>query len=417
MRFIVAVVALLYSGRGFAQESWHVTVCMDRDDVHMPDYSDRIVDSVVRQVDSVTKRGIRKYHWVRVADSALFNHAVFQATALRKTTFSNSTFTQKVRFSDAVFQDTTNFLNDSFQKKVSFSRATFQKQADFYNVVFQEKVNFFETAFRQEANFYKAVFKQTADFSRLRLTDSSSFNFGLCILPDTISFLDIYPIKKDIDLLVIAFDSSRFGDTGSHRPYQINLYKSDISKFHLNYTYFRLLLKDFKGTDLPRDEAISLYEQLLKNFKDRGQQESYRKLDIEYQQYKWHTKDWYVRWFRIVPDWWWQFGYAKQRVFGWTVFLLFLFTLLTLPMLPFLQKSIYPLEALSKARHPYYHWRRQMWYSFVYTGTLFFKLTLKTEHIKFGSKPKHIMGTLYVLLVYTLGVVCLAYMANFVLQK
>lgn len=60
------------------------------------------------------------------------------------------------------------------------------------------------------------------------------------------------------------------------------LYRSDISKFLFDYRYFQLIFTDTLHKEhLSRDEKISIYEAALKNFKDRGQLESYRLLDFE----------------------------------------------------------------------------------------------------------------------------------------
>ena len=56
---------------------------------------------------------------------------------------------------------------------------------------------------------------------------------------------------------------------------------------------------------------------------------------------------------------------------------------------------------------------RRLWYAFVYSANIFFRLTLKVEDLQYNR----IWATLYVMIMYTLGLVCLAYMANFVLQK
>ena len=55
----------------------------------------------------------------------------------------------------------------------------------------------------------------------------------------------------------------------------------------------------------------------------------------------------------------------------------------------------------------------RLWYSFVYTAVIFFSLSLKISNVNFRNKG----GTMYIMFVYTLGLICLAYMANFVLQK
>jgi hypothetical protein len=55
----------------------------------------------------------------------------------------------------------------------------------------------------------------------------------------------------------------------------------------------------------------------------------------------------------------------------------------------------------------------RIWYSLMFTSTVFFLLTLKIENIYFKEKR----GTFYLFIVYTSGLLCLAYIANFVLQK
>lgn len=100
------------------------------------------------------------------------------------------------------------------------------------------------------------------------------------------------------------------------------------------------------------------------------------------------------------------------------------FTFITYLLLEFLQQNIYPLEVIKKKEestnsynHPYSPKFRKLWYSFVYTGTIFFGLTLKIDHFKFDPRPRNVIGTFYLLFMYVLGILCLAYMANFVIQQ
>ena len=57
-------------------------------------------------------------------------------------------------------------------------------------------------------------------------------------------------------------------------------------------------------------------------------------------------------------------------------------------------------------------WSRS-WLSFVYTSKLFFPLFIEIEKIKF----KHQLLVFYILFVYTIGIICVGYMTNFVVQK
>lgn len=55
----------------------------------------------------------------------------------------------------------------------------------------------------------------------------------------------------------------------------------------------------------------------------------------------------------------------------------------------------------------------RLWFSFIYTCTIFFPLFLKIDKIKY----RHKLMVFYIFLVYTAGLVCVGYMANFVVQK
>ena len=55
----------------------------------------------------------------------------------------------------------------------------------------------------------------------------------------------------------------------------------------------------------------------------------------------------------------------------------------------------------------------RLWYSFVYTTNIFFRFTLNMDELKYSQKK----GVIYLLLVYLIGIICIAYLANFVIQK
>jgi hypothetical protein len=108
---------------------------------------------------------------------------------------------------------------------------------------------------------------------------------------------------------------------------------------------------------------------------------------------------------------WWAYGYEKERVFLWTIGLLFLFTIATYSKLKFLNEEVYPIENIPK--DGYLNVGRKLWFALAYTATVFFQLTLKLEKINL----QHRFAVLYVFLIYLIGIICLAYMANFVLSR
>jgi len=201
---------------------------------------------------------------------------------------------------------------------------------------------------------------------------------------------------------------------------------SDIPKLHLDYLHFRLLLPDstliqplnlqFNKKPISPDEKASIYESLLNNFKTNGQTESFQLLDIEYQEFKWkHSRASFLTW---LPKYWWNFGYDKEYVFLWTFVFLFIFTFFTYFFIYDLNTKVYPVDKIPA----YTYWEpkltvkrfwQRLWFSLMYTSVIFFKLSLDIKKLEF----KKIGGTFYIIIVYTFGLLCLAYMANFVLQK
>jgi uncharacterized protein YjbI with pentapeptide repeats len=186
---------------------------------------------------------------------------------------------------------------------------------------------------------------------------------------------------------------------------------------------------------IPKDEMMSIYEKVLKNFKDEGQVQSYQKLDIEYLDFRNGTF--------ILPHIWNCYGYHKEWVFYWAVILLLLYTTITFCILPFLRTYVYGVtffeandirlrknkieKPLTRDNRMTYQEKNvtnyfvrlfsRVWYSFIYTAVIFFLFSLKIDSFKFDRNWKRILGTIYVIIVYTTGLACIAYMANFALQK
>jgi uncharacterized protein YjbI with pentapeptide repeats len=323
-------------------------------------------------------------------------------------------FKKEIIYSTITFNKEASFNNIIFQNKAIFNQDTFWNKANFSGSIFFDRVNFSFAVFQKQADFSNIIFRKQADFSNLILSDSARFIFNNTLLPDTINFSNINNIQNEIDLSVIRFrDTSRYdslSDTYKNSKWHfINLYKSDISKFHLDYYHFRLLLLDENCNLLSIDETKSVYEILLKNFKDRGQMDSYESLDIEYHDYL------YRNW--KLLRWWNLYGYRKQWVFIWIGIFLFFFSVITMLFIDKLNRKdngVYFVPTIPEnikidsIKNAF----RRFWYSFMYTSTVFFLFSLKIENINFKKG-----GIIYVIIVYTIGLLCLGYLANFVLQK
>jgi hypothetical protein len=367
-----------------------------------------------------------------------FTHAVFKKNAyfddskFEKITFfdsavfdSNVLFTSSVFSNEAVFTDDSvkgigEFVKTKFSNNTFFYSTIFSRYVNFTKAVFSKDVYFWRVNFSKEAYFDSATFSNFADFSNLIFPENSkaAFDFFKCRLPDTLDFSNNPHLPCDIDLSVADFwgeNINYYAKTGENIKHKIFLYKTDVSKFHFDYKHFELIFNTKragnKGQYISDDEKETVYEAVLKNFNDRGQKESYKALDIEYQQFKWSRSSVLLKWFGFFDKWWWNFGYNKEWVFLWTLGFIFVFTWLTYYKLEDLQQNVYTIDKI--VLYPKKEFIRRLWYSLIYTCTVFFPLALKIDNIVTFKK----LWLIYITIVFISGLLCVAYIANFVLAK
>ncbi len=366
-------------------------------------------------------------------DGRFDSETVFNGTFKKDVSFYKATFLNYNSFGHANFSKSADFTYANFDSTAYFAKTTFSKIADFENARFNSNADFHGATFSKYVNFSGAVFYKIADFESLLLTDSSYFNMDGAILPDVINLSHNLKIPNEIDLSVANFeDNSNYGSPGkkSDTKHKIFLYKTDISKIHFDYIHFKLIFNEdaahyninslpfnngeeylFFNKVMPDDEKETIYEGALKNFKDRGQNESYKALDIEYQGFRWRAKSIIIRWFGFLDKWWWNYGYDKEWIFLWVIGLLIFFTFITL----FNYRKlvlVYSFDNLDLL--PNWKGRGQrLWAAFFYTCTIFFPLSLKLKNIKKIRSA----WLVYIAIVYLSGLLCVGYMANFVLAK
>jgi hypothetical protein len=355
-------------------------------------------------------------------DTTLFDRATFSDTAFfaeatfsKHTSFSETNFSGQALFSLTTFPGVADFYRAKFSDSVFFNEATFSNEADFI-CRFSKNVHFDYAKFSGWTNFSGAKFngRSYLSLTHLTLRDSSNLRFTDTVLPDTIYFSDNSLIKNQIDFSHADFTPESRYDYKLNQPIPIliYLYNSDISKLRLDYIHFKLLLSDSTSSD----ETSSVYEALLNNFKTNGQTESYKLLDVEYQQFKW--KHSWTHWIPCIPKYWWNFGYDKEYIFVWTLLLLFVFTCFSFIYIHSLNSKVYTMEGIQtnpgwEKKLSFKDFGNRLWYSFMYTSTVFFMLSLKIENVHFKEKK----GTFYLISIYTIGLICIAYVANFILQK
>ncbi|MDB5086506.1 MAG: Uncharacterized protein JWR09_500 [Mucilaginibacter sp.] len=399
-----------------------------------------------------------------------FDGAEFKMNSL----FSNIRFLKQASFGGTKFHGISYFEGNDFKNVISFSNVDFKKEVEFNFSIFHTIANFSNVKFEGEADFFKIAGTDSTffDFSQSKLPDLINFSgntniktvvdFTTADFSDQNRYInsdgrwhyinlynsDISKIKIDYQHFKLCFYSNIYYEKDNNPVINVEPSKSVDSIIYHKKTYSLsgtllynefLKRKEFKNylnrifpsaklTDtvvkdflihfarlyrfpnsLSKDEVISTYEKVLKNFDLNGQKVSYETLDIEYRDFK-------NGWF-ILPHIWNCYGYHKDWIFRWIAVFIVFFTIVTFFFINKLNRKddgVYYIKNIPSANQAktVLTFLKRLWYSLMYTSIIFFFLSLKTENINFKKA-----GVLYIFLVYSVGLLCLGYMANFVLQK
>jgi hypothetical protein len=182
----------------------------------------------------------------------------------------------------------------------------------------------------------------------------------------------------------------------------------------LQYRYFHLGFPRNQEYDPnQKDYVTSIYQRLLRNFANKGYNDSYELLDIEYKE--WQESD---NWTLYASDLWWKFGYRKSKILWWTLGIIFFFSILNRWRFSELQHA-YPVDNLKDEFYEYPV--KSNWFvravkkyiiSILYTGLIFFKLSVDFHKMKFDR-----LGySLIILFQYTIGLICTGFLINWILK-
>jgi hypothetical protein len=285
---------------------------------------------------------------------------------------------------------------------IKFSKCSFTGNNTFTAKDFKETLDLSNNILSGNISFDYCSFEKNLLLDSLVNSRDVKFSFHNITLPDTLNLSGISMLSNEVDLTNVSTRSNEDRCV-------IFLSGSDISKIKLDYKCFKLGFSENEE----KDSKKITYESLLKNFNVHT--ESYELLDVEYHDFNLGA----FKWLR----WWNYYGYRKTWIFYWVVGLLCLFTATTFFIIDKLTKTVYAIkfvphlpslkQTFTKEKYVIALIWRRTWYSLVYTGAIFFLLTLKIENTKFRNKG----GVLYLLFVHAMGIICLAYLANLILQK
>lgn len=389
--------------------------------------------------------------------NAHFEYSVFDEFA----NFSHSQFDSAVDFGETEFFSEAYFYSAYFASYSFFDQILFKSEADFGDVNFRyasfydssfdsaayfdganfmEGANFSDVVFNTEADFHSVNFHTIADFSGtnfgtvLRLDSTKidvTLDFSKSILPDTI-ILDGAVLNRSIDFTKAELPK------GKSKCF-ISVDRTNVDSIRFDYYRFRLFWRDNqidtitsvskKERTTNNDEyfdRIRIYQKLLTRYEKEGFIESHKNLSIEYVEFLNHLKS--VRskaplnYYWIFVNWvdrtWWNYGYSKELIFRNTVIILMIFLLINLMFFQRINENLYKLDSiwskyLQFHRNPFRKYFNRLACVFAYTATIFFGLKFDYNKVQHNNW----WAVAYFYTMYVSGLVCIAYLFNFVISN
>jgi hypothetical protein len=355
------------------------------------------------------------FNWARFAHTAFFSRASFLSeTQFIRAAFDSSAninfcrFDENAFFYGSMFNGQCSFNDTKFNKDAVFSFCDFKSSLKYNRSAFSRIVLFNNVHFRQGGDFTNATFDSLADFSNAVV--NGKLDFTGVDLPEYMDMSGMQEIDGIIDLMRVK------SGTNSEEC-RINLLNSDISKFHLSYEHFRLYFPP--GTAY--NDKVSVYEDLLENFKARELNDSYQALDIAFSQFKYKEKRQSAA--NLVQKFWWNYGYDKNMIFVWIFRILLFFTAINTFFIRKLITAITELPFLSKKTVEKHHLHHPIIAYFLnFPGTLLYTFILLVSGssglsiIKDHSKIPNVVWMLYMIILSLVGLSISIFIFNYIIN-
>ncbi|KXX70936.1 pentapeptide repeat-containing protein [Flammeovirga sp. SJP92] len=402
-------------------------------------YLNRNYEKKEVEYDSVKEKKDIIFRILGIKDKYLSDEVFYDVQFHSNVDFDYTQFHLNVNFDGVQFHSKTAFREAQFHSNAGFRVAQFDFLADFDNAQFHSNVYFNGAQFDSLANFNYAQFHSFVDFNYAKFNSGAYFrktqfdslanfygaqfkgkvNFDYTLLPDTIIF-DHTTTEKIIDLTLSRLDSNK-------RECVISLFSTNIEKFKFDYNLFKI----YHDTTRNYTATVSIYEQVMAMQKKYGYTSGYEKADKEKKEFVYLEKAKKGKWAYIknntlnfLDKYWWDYGYNKTLVFRNTLVIFFLFHVINIFAIYFHRYSyethkkavihyksiieIYNIESIQYLLDSEYWFIRKIYHPFLYTAFIFFGLKLDFKAINYRNVP----FTLLIYIEYSVGLICLAYLAN-----
>lgn len=316
------------------------------------------------------------------------------------------------------------YINEAMSKKISIKNNAInynEPKNDEAIVILNSEINDLDLSKLEAAkfminksslgllNFHKTIIKR-----HLSLSNSSieSIDFEYAGLPDTIVFtnLDLRKLKNEIDLTNV------YNCANAHINSVLVFANTDLNRFKIPFDRFIICIDKNQSYE----QKSMLYQQLLKQLETAGLSEKFEGYDKEFKELKLlHNNSYFINW---ISKYWWDYGYDKGKVFMNSIIIFIIFLGLNLSLFPILITVYYP-KKLQEHRAKYIEIHSgnnkvrstlsHLFNVFLYTSYLFWglKLDLQEIEIRFSA------AIFIIISQYIAGIVCIAYIANFIITK
>ncbi|MFN7259373.1 MAG: hypothetical protein ACK5TU_05705 [Cyclobacteriaceae bacterium] len=209
------------------------------------------------------------------------------------------------------------------------------------------------------------------------------------------------------------------------RRTELVVFNSDLENLKIEYDKFYLKFDTSDHSTF--EEKVSVYERLLKNFNSKGAYLSSERLDKEFKEFKYKNQNsnliettwgWILNW---IDSAWWDYGYNKYYVLRSSLLFTILFFVINFIYFDKLVKIGYVLPKFQKA-NSYLNSKyrnnqlklisKKTPYVIIYTCMIFWGIRLERE--KVGIDNFRIF--IYIIVQYVGGLICLAYIANWIIS-
>lgn len=244
----------------------------------------------------------------------------------------------------------------------------------------------------------------------LKNSKIDTIEFLSSTLPDTSIFknLDLTNMTGFIDLtkLVIPENSDKLLILGN----------IDFSKFKIPFTKCTIVI----DAESDYEDQITLYQTVINKLKVLGLNKKAEVLDKKYQEIQYLQKGKYV--INIVSKYWWDYGYNKGLIFTNSCVLFFIFFIINLSLFDKLIEVYIPdnikiyYNNLNRNSHNTNTLKTTIVKTpivLLYTAFIFWGFKLDLKEIKI----KNWFSISLIILEYTIGIICLAYLANYIISK